>query len=322
MKKVLSLILSLLMVTGLSAQKNDKSEEEKPRYEASTYGGLKFRGIGPALTSGRIADIAVNPERPHEFYLAIASGGVWKTTNNGTTFDPIFDGEGSYSMGCVAMAPSNSNTIWVGTGENNNQRSVAYGDGIYKSTDGGSSWKNMGLKESEHIGMIALHPEDENTVYVAAYGPLWSAGGERGVYKTTDGGENWELILEVSEHTGFNEIHMDPRDPDLLYATAHQRRRHVFTYIDGGPETAIYKSADGGANWKKLESGLPKNDMGRIGMDISPANPDVVYAIIKATENGGFYRSEDRGESWEKMSDYQTSGNYYQEIVCHPYDVD
>ncbi|MCZ4407556.1 glycosyl hydrolase [Cryomorphaceae bacterium 1068] len=322
MKKALPLILGLFLAIGVSAQKKDKSEEEKPRYEASAYSGLKFRNIGPALTSGRIADIAVNPDKPHEFYLAIASGGIWKTINNGTTFEPIFDGEGSYSTGCITMAPSNSSVVWVGSGENNNQRSVAYGDGVYKSTDGGFSWKNMGLKESEHIGMIAIHPDDENTVYVAAYGPLWSAGGERGIYKTTDGGENWELILEVSEHTGFNEIHMDPRDPDLLYATAHQRRRHVFTYIDGGPESAIYKSTDGGANWKKLESGLPKNDMGRIGMDISPANPDVVYAIIKATDNGGFYRSMDRGESWKKMSDYQTSGNYYQEIVCHPYDVD
>jgi photosystem II stability/assembly factor-like uncharacterized protein len=322
MKKVLPLILSLFVALGLTAQKKGQSEEEKPKYESSAYSAMNFRSIGPALTSGRISDIAVNPNKPHEYYLTVASGGVWKTKNNGTTFEPIFDGEGSYSIGCIRMAPSNSNTIWVGTGENNNQRSVAYGDGVYKSTDGGSSWKNMGLKNSEHIGMIAIHPEDENTVYVAAYGPLWSAGGDRGIYKTTDGGENWELILEVSENTGFNEIHMDPRDPDLLYATAHQRRRHVFTYIDGGPESAIYKSTDGGANWKKLESGLPKNDMGRIGMDISPADPDVVYAIIKATENGGFYKSEDRGESWEKMSDHQTSGNYYQEIVCHPENVD
>jgi len=315
------LTLSVFFTSALSAQKKDKSEEDKPKYESSAVSGLKFRSIGPALTSGRIADLAVHPEKPFIYYLAIASGGVWKTSNGGTTFEPIFDSQGSYSVGCVAMAPSNPNTVWVGTGENNNQRSVAYGDGVYKSTDGGKSWKNMGLENSEHIGMITIHPEDENTVYVAAYGPLWKEGGDRGIYKTTDGGENWEKILEVSEHTGFNEIHMDPRDADLLYATAHQRRRHVFTYIDGGPESAIYKSTDGGANWRKLEKGLPSNDMGRIGMDISPADPDVVYAIIKATENGGFYRSKDRGESWEKMSDYQTSGNYYQEIVCHPYDV-
>lgn len=300
---------------------SQKKSSEDSKFKSSTFSGLSFRSIGPALTSGRIADIAVHPEKPHIYYLAVASGGVWKTENSGTTFEPIFDGEGSYSIGCVSIAPSNPNTVWVGSGENNNQRSVAYGDGVYKSTDGGKSWKNMGLENSEHIGMIAIHPEDENIVYVAAYGPLWSAGGDRGIYLTKDGGESWEKILEVSEHTGFNEIHMDPRDPDLLYATAHQRRRHVFTYIDGGPESAIYKSTDGGENWEKLSKGLPSGDVGRIGMDISPANPDVVYAIVKATDGGGFFRSSDRGESWEKRSDYQTSGNYYQEIVCDLEDV-
>jgi photosystem II stability/assembly factor-like uncharacterized protein len=316
----------LLLVCGLltfstSAQKRTKSDDVKG-YESSAISGLSFRGIGPALTSGRIADLAVHPEKPHVFYLAAASGGVWKTTNGGTTFEPIFDGQTSYSIGCISLAPSNPNVVWVGTGENNNQRSVAYGDGVYKSTDGGKTWSNMGLEDSEHIGMITIHPTNPDIVYVAAYGPLWSAGGDRGIYKTSDGGASWEKILEVSEHTGFNEIHMDPRDPNLLYAAAHQRRRHVFTYIDGGPESALYKSEDGGTNWRKLSNGLPSNDLGRIGMDISPANPDVVYAIIKATENGGFYRSEDRGESWKKMSGHQTSGNYYQEIVCHPYDVD
>ncbi|QNL23019.1 glycosyl hydrolase [Hyphobacterium sp. CCMP332] len=315
-------IFLVLCIIGFAFAQKKKSSEEKPKYDASVFSGLKLRSIGPALTSGRISDIAVNPNDYSEYYLAIASGGVWKTSNSGTTFDPIFDAQGSYSIGCVTIAPSNSNVIWVGSGENNNQRSVAYGDGVYKSTDGGKSWKNMGLKNSEHIGMITIHPEYENIVYVAAYGPLWSPGGDRGIYKSTDGGENWEKILAVSEHTGFNEIHMDPRDPQLLYATAHQRRRHVWTYIDGGPETAIYKSTDGGDNWKKLENGIPNNDLGRIGMDISPANPDVVYAIIKATENGGFYKSTDRGESWSKMSDWQTSGNYYQEIVCDPNDVD
>lgn len=308
-----------LTVSIMSFSQKKTSEDSK--FKSSTFSGLSFRSIGPALTSGRIADIAVHPEKPHVYYLAVASGGVWKTENSGTTFNPIFDSEGSYSIGCVTIAPSNPNTVWVGTGENNNQRSVAYGDGVYKSTDGGKSWKNMGLENSEHIGMIAIHPEDENVVYVAAYGPLWSAGGDRGIYLTKDGGETWEKILEVSEHTGFNEIHMDPRDPELLYATAHQRRRHVFTYIDGGPESAIYRSTDGGQNWNKLTKGLPSGDVGRIGMDISPANPDVVYAIIKATEGGGFFRSTDRGESWEKRSNYQTSGNYYQEIVCDLEDV-
>ncbi len=312
------------LALGSSAQKSKQKEssETKAQSGANNFGGLKLRSIGPALMSGRIGDLAVNPEKPYEYYVAVASGGVWKTTNGGTTFEPIFDSQGSYSIGCITLDPNNPHTVWVGTGENNNQRSVAYGDGVYKSTDGGASWKNMGLKDSEHIGMIAVHPEDGNTVYVAAYGPLWSAGGDRGIYKTVDGGETWERILFVSENTGFNEVHMDPRNPEVLYATAHQRRRRVWTYIDGGPETALYKSEDGGENWRKLEKGLPKEDMGRIGLAISPANPDVVYAIVNAAEGGGFYRSRDRGESWQKMSDYYTSGNYYQEIFCAPDDVD
>ena len=321
MKKLLPLLALALIPLHSDAQRK-KSEAPEPQFESSLVSGLKMRSIGPAMMSGRISDLAVNPKNPFEYYITVASGGVWKTSNAGTTYEPIFDSQGSYSIGCVTIAPSNENVVWVGTGENNNQRSVAYGDGVYRSLDGGKSWKNMGLNESEHIGKIVVHPNDENTVYVAAYGPLWSAGGERGIYKSTDGGENWERILEISKHTGVNDIVMDPRDPKVLYAAAHQRRRHVWTYIDGGPESAIYKTIDGGENWKKLENGLPENDMGRIGLAISPADPDVVYAIIKATEKGGFYRSTDRGGSWKKMSDYQTSGNYYQEIVCDPYDVD
>lgn len=319
MKPLYALLACLIISSAAFSQK--KGDDNPERFKSSTFNGLKLRNIGPALTSGRIADIAVNPSKPQEFYLAVASGGVWKTTNAGTTFNPVFDGQGSYSIGCVSLAPSNHNVVWVGTGENNNQRSVAYGDGIYKSSDGGASWKNMGLKNSEHIGMIAIDPNNENIVYAAAYGPLWSEGGDRGIYKTVDGGENWELVLEVSENTGFNEIHLDPRNSDVMYATAHQRRRHVWTYIDGGPETAIYKSTDAGANWDKLGGGLPSGDLGRIGMDISPVNPDVLYAIIKATENGGFYKSTNRGASWSKMSSHQTSGNYYQEIICDLEDV-
>ncbi|HCT54631.1 MAG TPA: glycosyl hydrolase, partial [Balneola sp.] len=243
--------------------------------------------------------------------------------NGGISLKPVFDNEGSYSIGFVAMDPNNHNVVWVGTGENNNQRSVAYGDGVYKSIDGGKSWKHMGLKNSEHIGMIEIDPRDSDVVYVAATGPLWSSGGDRGLYKTTDGGENWEKVLEISEHTGVNEVHMDPRDPDVLYATAHQRRRRVFTYISGGPESAVYKSTDAGKTWKKTMRGMPSGDIGRIGMDISPANPDVVYAVVEA-ESGksGFYRSDDRGESWEKQSNYSSSGNYYQEVIADPVDVD
>ena len=222
----------------------------------------------------------------------------------------------------MRIDPSNTNTVWVGSGENNNQRSVAYGDGVYKSLDGGKSWKNMGLKNSEHTGMIAIDPKNSETVYVAAYGPLWNAGGDRGVYKTTDGGKTWKQILFVSENTGFNEVHIDPRNSNVIYACAHQRRRAVFMYVSGGPESNIYKSNDGGATWDTLKSGLPDTDKGRMGLSISTANPDYIYAIIEAAnKKGGVYRSVNRGINWEKMSDNSTAGNYYAEIFCDPKDV-
>jgi len=279
---------------------------------------FKFREVGPALTSGRISDLAVNPNNFSEFYVGVASGGVWKTTNGGLSFDPIFDDQGSFSIGCVTLDPTNPNVVWVGTGENNNQRSVAYGDGVYKSIDGGASWKNMGLKKSEHIGMIKVDPRNPDVVYVAAYGPVWSSGGERGLYKTTDGGKNWERILFVSEHTGINEVHLDPRNPDVIYAPAHQRQRRQWTYVGGGPESGIYKSTDAGKTWEKINRGLPGGDKGRIGMAMSPANPEIIYAVVEAQGGGGFYRSTNRGASWEKMSSAVTSGNYYQEVIADP----
>ncbi|CAG5083302.1 WD40/YVTN/BNR-like repeat-containing protein [Parvicella tangerina] len=325
MNKFILLLVGLLIVSPTIAQKKKNKKgttEEKTAYTSATFSGLKFRNVGPALTSGRVADLAVDPTNPNVYYVAAASGGVWKTTNAGTTYEPIFDGQGSYSIGCVTIDPSNHNTIWVGTGENNNQRSVAYGDGVYKSEDGGKSWKNVGLEKSEHIGMIKVHPENSGIVYVAAYGPLWSAGGERGLYKTTDGGKNWELILEIDEHTGINEVHFDPTNPNVIYATAHQRRRHVFTYVSGGPGCGIHKSEDGGKTWKEINKGLPEK-MGRIGMTVSPVDHNVLYAIVEGEgESGGFFRSTNRGASWEKMNKYVTSGNYYQELIADPLDKD
>lgn len=312
MKKLFTLAFTIISIIGYS------QEKEKTILDKTSLSGLPFRGIGPALTSGRIVDLAINPKNHSEYYIASASGGVWKTNNNGVTFKPLFDGEGSYSIGCVTIDPSNENIIWVGSGENNSQRSVAYGDGLYKSLDGGQSWTNVGLKSSEHIGMITVHPEFSNIVYVAAYGPVWSSGGDRGIYKTTDGGKNWERILNVSENTGFNEIHIDPRNPEVLYATTHQRRRHVWTYVSGGPESAIYKSEDAGKTWNKLEKGIPAGDKGRIALSIHPANPDYVYAMV---EGHGFYRSTNRGASFEFMNGYNTSGNYYVELVPHPTDI-
>jgi photosystem II stability/assembly factor-like uncharacterized protein len=330
MKKLNLLLLcsALLISTADFAQKKNEKEDAKkpaaptdPLLKPETYSSLSFRSIGPAVTSGRIVDLAVNPKNKNEWYIVAAAGGVWKTTNAGVTFSPIFDGQNVYSIGCISIDPNNPNVIWVGTGENNNQRAVGYGDGVYKSEDGGKSWKNVGLQKSEHIGKIAIDPANSDIVYVAAYGPLWSAGGERGIYKTTDGGKTWNRVLNVSDNTGFNEVHTDPNHTNVLYATAHQRRRHEWTYISGGPESAIYKSTDHGTTWNKLTVGLPTADVGRISLAISPVNTDIVYAIIEAADGKGFYKSSDRGASWGKQSDWATAGNYYQEIFCDPKDV-
>lgn len=325
LKRILVVSLMMLMVLpSFSQKKKSGSVASKDSvFNSGLLSGFTFRSIGPAVTSGRVSDIEVNPNNINEYYVAAASGGVWKTTNAGITYTPVFDKEGSYSIGCVTIDPNNTNVVWVGTGENNNQRSVAYGDGVYKSEDGGKSWKNMGLKNSEHTGMIVVDPTNSDVVYVAAYGPLWSAGGDRGIYKTTDGGKTWNNILSVSENTGFNEIHMDPRNNRVLYATAHQRRRQGFTYISGGPESGVYKSTDAGATWNKIHKGLPEGDLGRIGMAISPANPDVLYIMVETSDKrGGTFRSKDRGASWERRGDLNTSGNYYVEIFADPKNVD
>ncbi|MBD3872992.1 MAG: glycosyl hydrolase, partial [Acidobacteria bacterium] len=316
-------LITLPVVAKEKAAKEPENEDKTPM-SAKTFSGLELRSIGPAINSGRVSDFAVHPDAHHIVYAATASGNLWKTTNAGTTWEPIFDKEGSYSIGCVTLDPTNPNVVWVGTGENNSQRSVAFGDGVYKSLDGGQNWENIGLGDSEHIGMITIDPRDSNVVYVAAQGPLWSSGGERGIYKTVDGGESWERVLHISDDTGANEIHLDPRDPDVLYASSYQRRRHVWTLIDGGPESAIYKSTDAGASWRKITEGLPEVDMGKIGLAVSPADPDVLYAIIEAQrDKGGVFRSTDRGESWSKRSDYVSgSPQYYNELVPDPKDKD
>ena len=324
---VIPAILSvLLFVVAPSNEVFAQKKKDSPKIDtlkSSEFGGLKFRSIGPAFTSGRIADFAVNPNNHAEYYVAVASGHIWKTTNSGTTWQPIFDNYGSYSIGCIVMDPNNPYILWTGTGENNHQRALGYGDGVYKSTDGGKSWKHMGLKDSRQIGMIAIDPRNSDVVYVAAEGSVWGPGGERGLYKTIDGGKTWNKVLNISENTGVNNVIMDPRNPEVLYTTTEQRRRHVYTKIGGGPESAIYKSTDAGATWNKLTSGLPSADMGGIGIAISSVNPDYVFAIIEAAgDAGGFYRSTNRGASWTKMSDHASSGQYYNEIYCDPVDLD
>jgi photosystem II stability/assembly factor-like uncharacterized protein len=300
-------------------------EGGRPRDPMSTptFNGLRFRSIGPAFTSGRVVGFAVDPNNASHYFVASASGGVWKTVNNGTTWTPVFDREGSYSIGAIVLDPKNPLTLWVGTGENNSQRSVSYGDGLYRSDDGGKTWKNVGLKKSEHIGRIAIDPKDSNIVYVAAQGPLWGPGGDRGLFKTTDGGKTWKNILNISENTGVSDVVIDPQNPETVYAASYQRRRHMWTLIDGGPESAIYKSTDAGATWNKVRAGLPTTDMGRIGLAISPVDSNIVYATVEAGDRkGGIFRSSDRGGSWEKRNEFDTGAMYYAHIVADPKEVD
>jgi photosystem II stability/assembly factor-like uncharacterized protein len=288
-----------------------------------TFNGLRFRSIGPAFTSGRVIGFAVDPKNPARYFAGVASGGVWRTVNAGTTWTPVFDNEGSYSIGAIVLDPKNPLVVWVGTGENNSQRSVSYGNGVYKSEDGGRSWRNIGLRTSEHIGRIAIDPKDSNIVYVASQGPLWGPGGERGLFKTTDGGKSWKNILNVSENTGVTDVVIDPNDPNTIYCASYQRRRHMWTLINGGPESAIYKSTDAGASWNKLRAGLPTVELGRIGLAISPVDSNVIYATVEAADRkGGIFRSSDRGGSWERRNEFDSTAMYYARIVVDPKEVD
>jgi photosystem II stability/assembly factor-like uncharacterized protein len=323
MRKIFTIFVSTLLI-ALSTFTSGQGDSEPDSLKNISLAGLSFRSIGPAVTGGRVVDIAVNPFNFSEYYVASGHGSLWKTTNSGVTFSPAFDANKSYAIGCIKIDPTNPNVVWVGTGENNNQNNVIFGDGVYKSEDGGKSWNNMGLKESHQIGGIVIDPNNSNIVYVAAYGSSRVGGGDRGIYKTTDGGKTWENVLKISEYTGFYQIHMDPRFSNILYAVAHQRMRNLYTGVYGGPESGIYRSLDFGATWEKLKGGLPSEDVGRIGMAISPVNPDYVYTIIEATEkNKGVYRSTDRGASWTKQNSYNASPPfYYHELYCDPIDVD
>ncbi|MDD8018027.1 MAG: glycosyl hydrolase [Bacteroidota bacterium] len=314
MKKIIFFILFCASISF--SQKSDT-------LKSSAFNGLKFRSIGPAVIGGRIVGFAVHPQNRSVYYVAVASGGVWKTTNAGTTWNCVFENEGSYSIGCVALNPNNPHEVWVGTGELNSQRSVGYGDGVYKSEDDGKSWKNVGLKTSEHIGNIIFDPRNTQILYVAAQGPLWKEGGDRGLFKTTDAGATWKNILKPNDNTGVADVVIDSRNPDIVYTSTYQRRRHFWTMIDGGPEGGIQKSTDGGTTWKKLTSGLLSGDLGKIGLAISPINSDIIFATIEAVDGGGgIFRSTDRGATWEKRNSYNDTPMYYAKIFCDPGDAD
>ena len=328
MKSVFPIILMTLLVSfplGIHAQRKTKKTDSKAIPEVS-LDAFAFRNIGPAFLSGRIADIVFHPENESIWYVAVGSGGVWKTENAGTTWTPIFDDQPTYTTGCIALDPSNPEIVWVGSGENVGGRHVAYGDGVYRSLNGGKTWENMGLTDSQHISEIIIHPDNSDVVWVAAQGPLWNKGDQRGLYKTTDGGRSWKKVLGDDQWTGVTDIVIDPRNPQVLYAATWDRHRTVAALMGGGPGTAIYRSDDGGEQWTKLANGLPKSNLGKIGIAVSPQNPDVLYAAIELDRTkGAVYRSSDRGASWNKMSDTVSGGtgpHYYQELYASPHEFD
>lgn len=321
MKKALFAAVALFVSLTLSAQEPapDAAGRGQDPFSAATFSALRLRAVGPALMSGRVSAIAVHPGDKQTWYVGVASGGVWKTVNAGITWTPVFQNEGAYSVGSVVIDQKHPATIWVGSGEANNQRSVGYGDGIYRSDDGGRTWRNLGLKTSEHIGRIVIDPRDSNVVFAAAYGPLWTAGGDRGLYKTIDGGKSWTKVLEISEHTGISDVAMDPHDPEVLLAVAHQRRRHTWTLIHGGPESGLHKSTDGGKTWRRVREGIPGGDLGRIVLSFSPAKQGLVYAKVEpATGSVAIFASLDSGDSWERRGNVQAQPMYYKNIHADP----
>ena len=326
MKKTVILVFLAIFIVSMAAWAEDVKPGSKSAktslMTSDVLSGLEFRNIGPALMSGRISDIVIHPKDKATWYVAAGSGGVWKTDNAGMNWTPVFDAQASYSIGCMTLDPSNPEVVWVGTGENVSGRHVGYGDGIYKSLNGGKTWMNMGLKNSEHIGRVLVDPRNPNVIYVAAEGPLWSPGGERGLFKSVDAGKTWILSLEISKDTGVTSVELDPSNPDIIYAAAYQRRRSVAAFMGGGSESGIHKTEDAGKTWRKLTVGLPSGDMGKIGLAVSPFDPRVVYATIEAgPDEKGFYRSANKGESFEKRNSYTSSGtgpHYYQEIFADP----
>jgi len=306
----LDLARGILLAAGaVTAAASLYAQNGDPRLTADTMKSFAFRSVGPSLTTGRISDVAVDPKNPSVWYVAAAAGNLWKTENRGNTWTGIFDEQGSYSLGAVTVDPKDSNIVWLGTGENNNQRSVSFGDGVYKSTDGGATWKRMGLEHSEHIQNIVIDPRNSNVVYVTAIGPLWSAGGHRGLYKTADGGQTWKAVLTVSPDTGVTDLLMDPKNPDVLYAAAYQRRRAVGQLIGGGPESGLYKSTNAGQTWTKLTKGLPSVEIGRIGLAANWRNPRTIYALVTAQlGQGGFFRSDDAGATWTRIGRSTNAG--------------
>ena len=305
----------------------------RAQLDSVTLAGFRWRNIGPANFGGRVADIAAIPSPSKTFYVATAGGGIWKTTNAGTTFRPIFDNQRVVSMGALAIAPSDTTQVWAGTGEQNSRNTIEPGMGIYKSTDGGKTWKLMGLEKTQHIGRIVVHPTNPNVVYVAALGAAWKSNPERGLYKTEDGGATWKLIKFVDDSTGFIDVAMDPSNPQVLFASAYQRLRGPYFLNSGGKGSGLWKTSDGGATWTEIKGGgFPETKKGRIGLAIARSNPQIVYTLVEADTNpnpkpapgskaqtkSGLYRSDDGGQTWKFQNDQDTRPFYYSQVRVDP----
>ncbi|MGH7501873.1 MAG: VPS10 domain-containing protein [Longimicrobiales bacterium] len=303
---VIFLVLGSPLASPVFAQQAQEQAEEAMIHapDHPLLRAFRWRSIGPAGQGGRVDDIAVRPDHPQTFFVGFATGGLWKTTNNGTTFEPVFDTYGTHSIGDIAIAPSDPDVLYVGTGEPNNRQSSSFGDGIYRSEDGGETFEHIGLRETQTIARVLVHPENAGVVWVAANGPLFAANAERGVFKSTDGGSTWRKVLFVDEKTGATDLVLHPANPDILYAATYQRRRTPCCFVGGGPGSGLWRSDDGGETWNRLEGGgLPRGTMGRIGLAVTAAQPDMLYAQIEVAANMEESLSEEEQEEWERLAD-------------------
>ncbi len=302
--------LSLLMLAAVSPLAAQAAQ--------NPFGELTFRSIGPAVMGGRIHDVQALPDDPSTIWVASATGGLWKSTNRGTTWDPVFDGQPTGTFGVVAIAPSNPDVVWAGTGEQNNRQSSSWGDGVFRSTDGGRTWTHVGLENTRAIGRILVDPQNPDVALVGALGNLWAPSADRGVYRTTDGGKSWTKVLFVDTMTGVVDMARDGGDPNTVYAAAYQRLRQPWGYNGGGPGSGIFRSTDGGKTWQRLTDGLPAGDEGRIGLATSSHTKGLAYAVVEHETQGGIYRTTDGGEHWQRMSDQNSRPAYYSGLYVDP----